>query len=119
MILVNLMRHDVRIDTPDGALVVPASGNLATVIEQPSDHRKIDVDGVGVIPVTTLETNIVGMPDRMEGIGYIVTYKTLHALHALGFDTADVYAPDLLVKDTQGKVIGCRQLMQLKAGTVK
>lgn len=116
MILVNLLRHDVRIETADGNMTIPASGKLATVVEQPKEHRTVDVDGVGHVPVTTVETSVVGMPDPMDDVGYIVTYKTLHALHILGADTTDVYAPDLLIKTVEGKVVGCRQLMQMKPG---
>lgn len=116
MILVNLLKHDVKIETPAGMLTIPASGRTATVIEQPSTRHTIDVEGVGPLPVTAVETSVAGIPDKQEDIAYLVTYKTLHALHALGYDTSDVYAPDLLIRDTNGRVIACRQLMQLKAG---
>lgn len=117
MILVNMMRTDVHIETPDGQVTIPASGRVATVLELPQPTRHMEVDGVGTIPVVEVEASVIGMPpDSHPDVGYLVTYKALNTLHAMGLDTSDIYAPDVLIKDDSGRVTGCRQLMQLRSG---
>ena len=61
---------------------------------------------------------LLGVPDPaaaplIDDVVYIVPMRVLLAMHEQGYDTSDFYAPNMLVKDNTGKVIGSRRLMQL------
>ncbi len=115
MILVNMLRHDIEVQCPGGPYVIPASGRIATVLTTNGPDERLDVEGVGAVPVTTVLNTIVNVPGKQDSVGYIVTYKTINTMHSLGYDTSDIYAPDLLVTDDRGRVVGCRRLMQMKS----
>lgn len=115
MILVNMLRHDLEVHSPGGPYAIPASGRIASVLTTNGQDEALDVEGVGAIPVSTILNTIVGIPGKHDGVGYIVTYKTLNTMHSLGYDVSDIYAPDLLITDDRGKVTGCRRLMQMKS----
>lgn len=111
--LVNLMRYDLNLyDENDQVVSLPPSGQVINV----NEHTKmstVDFDNVGHVPVATITSTIDFIPEPDERLAYLIPMRALIALHEAGYDTSDMYAPNMLVKDRTGKVIGCRRLMQL------
>ena len=111
---VNCMRYTLNIyddgDTIVGTL--PPSGQVVNVNEHTS-MRAVDFSNIGHVPVATIDSDLDRVPNPMEGVSYIVSMRSLLAMHEKGYDCADIYAPSLLVKDASGRIVGCRRLMQM------
>ena len=64
-----------------------------------------EVDNIEGCPIYTTETGeLYGLPQRVEGVTYIVSAL---ALNAVPSDRTDVVAPGNLQRDEHGKPIGC------------
>ena len=107
--LVNLTPHDVVVydDGGDVVLTIPASGQIARCAETTTR-----VGVVGGVPVVRKDYGaIVGLPAEVEGgDGYIVSALVSAAGAKLG--RRDLYSPSDLVRDDQGRVVGCKSLAQ-------
>ena len=103
MAIINLTPHTVTIYNSDGNTVtVEPSGVVARVeVERVWVGR---VDGVDVFESRFGE--VVDLPPLKEGMVYVVSGLVLAALN----DRSDVYSPGELVRDSSGRVIGCRGL---------
>lgn len=113
--LVNLMRYDLNVfDTNGLHTTLPPSGEVIGVREN-TIMTVTDFVNVGHIPVATIESELDRIPDAVDGIAYVVPMRVLLAMHERGYDTTDIYAPNMLVKDDAGRIIGCRRLMQVPA----
>ncbi len=106
----NLTRSNLKIVADDGhELFLPTSGHYAHV-------RKIvrsmyRVDGV---PITDVAYEVDGIPDlSRRGENYVVSWKTLMTMKALGYEVDDIYAPDTFLRDGNNKVIGARSLSRI------
>ena len=106
----NLTRSNLKIVADDGhELFLPTSGHYAHV-------RKIvrsmyRVDGV---PFTDVAYEVDGIPDlSRRGENYVVPWKTLMTMKALGYEVDDIYAPDTFLRDGNNKVIGARSLSRI------
>lgn len=103
MTFVNLTPHEITFIFADGnELVIPPSGNLARV-----SVKTEKVDEVEGIPVTTsVFGEVEGLPEPKEGTAYLVS--SLVAQRVQGRD--DVFIPSDSVRDSEGRIIGCRSL---------
>lgn len=100
--LVNLTPHSLSILLPDGGVLeLPPSGQVARVsaVATPASPRH----GVPCVVATFGEP--VGLPDPVEGTTYVVSGMVLDAC-----DRPDLAAPGELVRDADGKPVGCRGL---------
>jgi hypothetical protein len=130
---VNLTPHDLNIHTHTGVFVIPASGTVARVAtvneEAPSiaitrtachgecggcsqmvlDGEACICEQLGVpwsIPtVTTSFGEVTGMPDPQPGVFLIVS-----GMVASAAARSDVFSPGDLVRDENGRPVGCRGL---------
>lgn len=111
--LVNLMRYDLNMyDENDHVVTLPPSGQVINVNEH-TDMSVVDFENLGHVPVARITSKVDMLPEQYEDLAYLIPMRALIALHEAGYDTSDMYAPNMLVKDRTGKVIGCRRLMQL------
>lgn len=102
MNFVNLTPHTLNIIEEDGSVyTLPPSGQVARVA---TERRIVNIiDGIEIFE--TVFGEVVGLPERNRNDLLIVS-----ALVAQRTDRTDVYSPGELVRDADGKVIGCRGL---------
>lgn len=107
---VNLTRANLTIVNDSGeTFVLPPSGRYASV-------RKLvrSIHSEDGIPVSEVEYEIVDMPDADGEHLWVVSWKTLMTMKALGYDTTDVYAPDMFIRGKDGTVTGARTLSTVR-----
>jgi hypothetical protein len=103
---VNLTPHSLSIfrsaeDTTP--IVVPPSGQLARV-----GYKEISSTVIDGIPVSrSMLTGVQGLPEPAEGVIYLVSGMVLEHLGAWGPARGDVLAPGELVRDADGRPVGC------------
>jgi hypothetical protein len=108
MALINLTPHAIHFVDENGntVLTVEPSGKLARVttkIVQTGQRRFGDV----VLPITETEFGEVeGLPDPEEGTIYLVSSLVAQRCK----DRGDVFIPNESVRDSEGRIIGCRSL---------
>lgn len=104
MELNNLTPHAITFVDSKGKeiKVVEPSGNIARV--KATTVTTGEVDG---IPITTTQySEVEGLPEATEGVIYIVS--SLVAQRCKGRE--DVFIPNESVRDTEGRIIGCKSL---------
>ena len=101
---VNLTPHSITFITEEGNRVIEPSGTVARLTTETIINGYI-----GGIPVTiTKYGEIEGLPDpdpNCETI-YIVSSLVAGRCH----DRDDVYIPNESVRDSEGRIIGCKSL---------
>ena len=103
----NLTPHVVRvvaIDSDDVVAVLPPSGDVARVAATFSDPT--DLDGIPVRRRTFGAAT--GLPAPVDGVFLVVS--ALVALAAWAQGRRDVLCPGDLVRDADGRPVGCRGL---------
>lgn len=111
--LLNLMRYDLNLyDANDRVVTLPPCGQVINVNEK-TTMSVVDFENIGHVPVALIESTLDMIPQPDEDFAYLIPMRALIALHEAGYDTSDMYAPNMLVKDSTGKVVGCRRLMQM------
>lgn len=107
--LINLTNRDVRFIRSDASdIILPRSGMTLGV------NREIrSIHEVAGITVATGRYTVPSVPESIENAGYVVTWRTLMTLKALGFDVDDMHCPDAFVKDQSGRIIGATALLRL------
>jgi len=102
--LVNLTPHDITLLIPGGRRDVPRSGTVARVVTEAFDCAPIArVRSVRLTPTGVVE----GLPDPVVGTVFIAS-----AMAASVAKRADVVSPGHLVRDDEGRVIGCESLVR-------
>lgn len=102
MSIVNLTPHTIN-EVVTGK-TYPPSGQVARVAVEYHNTGRI-VDGVPVFVAKYGE--IEGLPGYMEGVIYVVSSMVLAACRR-----TDVVSPGELVRDENGKPVGCRGFKQ-------
>lgn len=97
--IVNLTPHEIIV----GTQTIPASGTVARVVTTSKA-----VGHAGGIPLTVTETGPVkDLPDPSRGVLYVVS-----ALVRIAYpERNDIASPGQLVRDDNGRVIGCESLI--------
>ena len=106
IILVNMTPHNLDIIQVDGnTLTVAPSG----IVPRCSSSEEID-GTIGDLIQITRQTlgEVEGLPDPVPGAFYIVS-----RLVASAANRPDLLVPGPLVRDDQGRVIGCKGLSRL------
>ena len=103
MNLVNLTPHPITVVMSDASqLTIRPDGTLARV-----NATKTPLPPVNGIPVNaTTYGQVMGLPNRNDGVGYIVSALVRLAVP----HRRDVFSPGELVRDGQNNVIGCKSL---------
>ena len=96
--LVNLTPHEVNI----GDLDFPASGTVARVVVE---HLEIG-DHAGIPLLVGSYGEVSNLPEPKEGVLYIVSAAVRTALP----QRKDLGSPAHLVRDDEGRIIGCLAL---------
>ena len=99
--LVNLTPHDLKIHTPSGVLLVVRSGFVARC-----DDEIVKEDHILGIPMTSVRAGaIVGVGEFRPG-RVCITSRSI----AARLRRPDVVSPGPLIRDEEGRVIGCSGL---------
>lgn len=106
--IINLTPHLITlINAHGGTRVIPSDGRVPRV----AATRNV-VDQVAGVPVVEVTTGAVeGLPDPAPGTVLIVSRMVAEAAP----HRRDLVAPDELVRDDAGVVVGCRQLGRVPA----
>lgn len=101
---VNLTPHALNIHTAEnGVISVPPSGNVARVAT--SFNLDSTVDGIDIYSATYGE--IEGLPAPSPDVIYIASGLIVSALQGTRYD---VTSPGELVRDADGRPVGCKGL---------
>jgi hypothetical protein len=104
MRIVNLTPHPLNFKLESGERTVQPSGTLARCVENAAKAEPLDG-----IPVVKKTFGVVeGLPEPEAGTSYVVSALAAQAAWAQG--RTDVFCPGDPVRDTDGKIIGCRGL---------
>jgi hypothetical protein len=114
MKVVNLMKHDAKIQNSDGEVVsYPPCGVIATASEE---FESTGLNILGAPVVKRLRTGLVdGLPDPVAGTVYLVAGVVLDALEGSG--RSDVFAPDSgpsAVRNPAGHVLHVTRLVAVR-----
>lgn len=107
MKIVNLTPHSLHVVADDKTVIeIPPSGKVARVsVTRELDHVIDDTDGRRISVYKTRYGRLEGLPRRKAGVVYIVS-----ALVKARTRRDDVLAVGELIRDEQGRVIGCNGL---------
>jgi len=107
-VIKNYTPHTLTILLEDGRTVsIPSSGTARVEMSPPVLLYTVDCDGT---PVPVLRTEVAGkvfgLPEREPGVFLVVSLLTVRAAPTRD----DLLIPNGVVRDRQGRVIGCRSL---------
>lgn len=99
--ILNLTPHAVNVIREDNTtLTIAPSGTVARV-----SQMREQIGEVEGIPINVSKFGeVVDLPEQQEGVFLIVSRLVISALP----DREDLIVPDDLVRDDQGRIIGCR-----------
>jgi hypothetical protein len=101
MKLVNLTPHTLNIHTDNGVESIEPSGQVARV-----DSESTPAEPIGNIPTFHVEFGeVTDLPEPQEDVVYIVSGMVSDAI-----SRRDVLSPGQLVRDENGRPIGCKGL---------
>jgi hypothetical protein len=103
---VNLTPHAVAVMDKDGATIlnVPAGGTVARLSETSAAS-----ESSSGIPMTVVSLGEVsGLPEPQDGVTFIGSMPLLMGMKAAGINRPDVFYPYGQVRDSSGRIIGCR-----------
>ena len=104
--VLNLTPHSLNLLGVDGVTVTIHSSGVARV-----SSTSTVIDTVAGFSVTrTVFGDVVGLPDHVDGVIYVVSTLVLSALAG---SRTDVYGPGPLLRDAGGNVVGANGLAVL------
>lgn len=118
MKLVNLTPHSITIVLEESTIEIQPSGTVARVSMETCEvsttilprHAwgELHAEGIreGIPIIATKPGETIDLPDPQKGMAYIVSALVQSANPSRG----DLFSPGDLVRDDQGRVIGCRNL---------
>lgn len=111
MKLINLTPHPINIINENCCLEIAPSGITARYHNHPDYLFDVGLDEGINIPVfgTLLETNNSDLPQKEEGVFYIVSIITA----LLSPERADFLVPNEYIRDENGNIIGCKSLTRI------
>jgi hypothetical protein len=108
--IINLTPHAVTIlawcQTLDGDTVIPPSGQVARCEEVTNPNGMIETEFGQIEFVQKSFGAVVGLPEQEPGTYLIVSMMVRQALP----ERKDLLSPGDLVRDTSGKIVGCKNL---------
>ena len=109
MKLVNLTPHALNLmpSGPGGPIVtIPPSGQVARCAVDRAQVDTITVDGIPIPVNQTQFGSVSDLPDPQPDTIFVVSALVAQAVP----DRQDVFIPDGVVRDDQGRIIGARAL---------
>lgn len=112
MQLINLTPHPLTIIGKDGTVLVNQApdGPMARCAEDRRDVGTVTAGGHSIPLRQVGFGRVTGLPAPRQGVLYVVSRATAEA--ATGRD--DVVYPDEQVRDSDGRIIGCRALARAR-----
>ena len=107
--IVNLTPHALNLmpEGPDGPVVtIPPSGLVARCAVDRVQVDTVTVDGISVPVNETWFRGVSDLPEPQPGTIFVVSTLVAQAVP----DYQDVFIVDDVVRDEQGRIIGCRAL---------
>lgn len=115
--LINLTPHPFNLYKDEGdskpALSLQACQEPPRIEEKSSVERTIEVDGVKIPVYKKRVSEVQGMPEPQADVRYIVPRIVAQKVKQTQFHRNDLLVPNDLVRDEEGKIIGCRSLAKL------
>lgn len=114
MKLVNLTPHDLVLVSEDGNVLatIPSSG-VARASQTDEPVGELEVEGHAIAVVKTVFGDTIDLPEPTEGVAYVVSIITANAARAQGRSIDDLLITSGLVRDDQGRIIGCTRLARV------
>ena len=106
---VNLTPHAVNLLLSDREIVIPPFGTLARCSVDRQVVGSVEFEGALVPLIRTVLGDLVGLPTPEEGTIYIVSLQAAQCAAREG-RSADIVIPDDAVRDSSGRIVGCRAL---------
>lgn len=103
--IINLTPHTINLMIGEGSIEIKSSG-VARCKVSAEQVGTIEVDGKEIPINKKVYGEVEGLPEKQEGTIYIVSSLVAQAVK----DRDDVFIPDELVRDEEGRVIGARAL---------
>jgi len=107
MNIINLTPHYVTLCDENGTVIqsIPSTGKIAR-----AEEIRTQIDTINGIPVYKITYgSTIDLPAPQDNTIYIVSSLTAQAAN----DRTDLYIPADNVRDTHGKIIGCRGLAKI------
>ena len=104
---VNLTPHALNVKCLDGSTLVlpPSKDGAARVIYDRLPPEQVSIAGHEIaVAVAGSPREIIGLPEPEEGVVYIVAKAVADAAPT---SRGDLMSPGRLLRDAEGKVIGC------------
>jgi len=110
MEIVNLTPHEVKVlDDDDNVIATFPSVGVAR-----ARQHDVPAGEIESIPVVKTEFGEVsGLPEPTGGVVFIVSRITVEAAQAQGRSTDDLLVTSGAVRDSQGRIVGCRAFARL------
>ena len=110
MEIVNLTPHEVKVlDDDDNVIATFPSVGVAR-----ARQHDVPASEIESIPVVKTEFGEVsGLPEPTGGVVFIVSRITVEAAQAQGRSTDDLLVTSGAVRDSQGRIVGCRAFARL------
>jgi hypothetical protein len=103
----NLTPHPVTVVVGDRNAVIPPDGVVARAAVTETDAGTVTIAGLVVPVVVETLGPPVDLPDPEPGVYLIVSRVAASAAAAHGRTTTDLLSPTRLVRDGDGRVVGC------------
>lgn len=105
--ILNYTPHTVNLITEEGAIVDFASVGVARCSQKTTPVTTLETEGYKIPITTTTFGEVEGLPtESKEGVFYIVSRLVMSACT----HRKDLLVPNDMVRDEEGKIIGCKSL---------
>ena len=104
--IINLTPHKLNIVRENGSIEIEPSGVIARCKVLAEQVGTIEVDGISIPVNKKVYGEVEGLPEKKQDTIYVVSSLVAQAVQ--GRD--DVFVPDELVRDEEGRVVGARAL---------
>jgi len=115
MTIHNLTPYDVNFTVGGASITFPSEG-VARAAQTDETVGIITLDSAALPQVEIVKSTFgqpEGLPEPSEGTYYIVSLLTATAAKASGRTTSDLLMPAGIVRDAEGRIIGCSKFSQL------
>lgn len=113
--LVNLTPHNITVvgDSGETILTIPSAGVVARCSTKRERVATLGVGNFNVPIHWTTFGEVVDLPEPQDGTVYIVSRVVAEARR----DRDDLLVPDDLVRDEEGRIVGCRGFSVVASST--
>ena len=106
MKIVNLTPHAINLIIGDQQLTVEPSGQVARVSVHIEKIGEIDGEIEGIPITTSVFGEVEGLPEAKANVVYLVSSLVAQRVK----ERNDVFIPNESVRDSEGRIIGCKSL---------